>query len=216
MVSSTHRPLPNDAPPAWDIARLFPSQGAWSEAEYLSLTDGHNQLVEWTDGYVEVLAMPNFDHQRIVRFVFQALFAFATAHKLGEVIFAPLRVRLRPGMIREPDVVFMKLEHADRMGAHFWDGADLAVEVVSDDPNSRRRDLLGKREEYAAAGVPEYWIIDPAERRVTVLRLPKGAAAYEVHGEWVDTGTLTSPTLPGFTLSVEEILRSATVNPSAE
>lgn len=41
----------------------------------------------------------------------------------------------------------------------YWTGADLAVEVVSeDDPG---RDLITKRLEYAQAGIPEYWIVDP-------------------------------------------------------
>jgi Uma2 family endonuclease len=215
MVSSTRTP-PHDAPPTWDVARLFPNQGTWSEAEYLSLTDGQSRLVELTDGHVEVLAMPTPPHQRIVRFIFQAMFAFATARKLGEVVFAPLRVRLRPGVMREPDIAFMKREHAHRKGAEFWEGADLVVEVVSDDPNSRRRDLFGKRAEYAEGAVPEYWIVDPAERRVTVLKLPPGTSAYEIHGEWVETGMVASLVLPGFTLPVEEILRAAVTDPSAD
>jgi Uma2 family endonuclease len=213
MVSSTHTP-PIDAPPTWDVARLFPNQGTWSESEYLSLTDGQSRLVELTDGHLEVLAMPSPAHQRIVRFIFQAMFAFATARKLGEVMFAPLRVRLRLGVMREPAVAFMKREHATRKGPEFWEGADLVVEVVSDDPNSRRRDLLSKRADYAEGGVTEYWIVDPAERRVTVLKLPPGDSTYAVHGEWVEAGTVTSPVLPGFELSVEDILRAATVDPS--
>ena len=37
--------------PAWEIAYLFPAQGAWSEDDYLSLTEGTNHLVEFSDGY---------------------------------------------------------------------------------------------------------------------------------------------------------------------
>ena len=40
-----------------------------------------------------------------------------------------------------------------------WTGADLVIEVVSpDDPDL---DLVVKRQEYAQAGIPEYWIVDP-------------------------------------------------------
>ena len=39
--------------PAWQIARLFPAQGAWSVEEYLSLTNDTNHLVEFSQGYVE-------------------------------------------------------------------------------------------------------------------------------------------------------------------
>src|SRR5689334_1874676 len=58
-------PQPEGAEPAWDIARLFPLQGYWDEDDYLSLDT--NYLVEFTDGFVEVLSMPKPSHQRIVQ-----------------------------------------------------------------------------------------------------------------------------------------------------
>ena len=53
--------------PAWEIARLFPNQGGWSEQEYFDLSRG-NRLVEFSDGFVEVLPMPTTTHQMIVFF----------------------------------------------------------------------------------------------------------------------------------------------------
>lgn len=47
----------------------------------------------------------------------------------------------------------------------------LVMEVVSGGPQDRKRDLVIKRAEYAAAGIPEYWIVDPESRRITVLTL---------------------------------------------
>jgi Uma2 family endonuclease len=49
----------------------------------------------------------------------------------------------------------------------------LVVEVLS--PNNSRHDLVIKREEYARAGIPRYWIVDPAAGTLTVLALPDGA-----------------------------------------
>jgi Uma2 family endonuclease len=43
------------------------------------------------------------------------------------------------------------------------------MEVVSEGEEAHRRDYLTKREEYLAYGLFEYWIIDPIERKVTVL-----------------------------------------------
>src|SRR3954452_1445040 len=124
--------------------------------------------------------MPTTSHQLIVAYLYRALLAFVTAQELGTVLFAPLRVRLWPGKFREPDLVFLHIQHADRIGELFWDGADLVMEVVSDD--DRRRDLETKRREYAEAGIPEYWIVDPTEKRITVLTLE--GRSYAVHGEF--------------------------------
>lgn len=203
-MSSTalYRHRPQKPEPAWEIARLYPDQGSWEESDYLSLDTNH--LVEFSDGYVEVLPMPTQSHQLIVQFLSSELRLFASARKLGRVLFAPLRVRLRKGRYREPDVVFMLAAHKDRMGEKFWRGADLAMEVVSDDPEGRERDLVTKRAEYSAAGIAEYWIIDPATRTVTVLTL-KGKE-YQVHGEFRPRQRATSVLLDGFALAVEKIL----------
>jgi Uma2 family endonuclease len=188
------------AEPAWDVARLFPEQGAWSEEEYLAL--GGNRLVEFSDGHVEVLPIPTTSHQLIVAFFYQALRGFVIARAAGTVLFAPLRVRLWPGKFREPDIIFMAAEHASRIGEAFWEGADLVMEVVSDD--DRRRDLETKRREYAQAGIAEYWIVDPREGRITVLRLD--GTVYAIHGEFAAGTQATSHLLPGFSVEVAAAL----------
>jgi Uma2 family endonuclease len=50
----------------------------------------------------------------------------------------------------------------------------LVVEVVSPGKANRDRDYRYKRSEYAARGIPEYWIIDPQENKLTVLLLDQG------------------------------------------
>jgi Uma2 family endonuclease len=181
-----------------------PPEGKWSENDYLRLETNH--LVELCDGQVEVLPMPTTSHQRIVAFLLWAFVAFASPRGLGETLFAPLRVRLRDGCYREPDIVFMLKENAARVGEKYWDGADLVVEVVSeDDPD---RDWMTKRIEYAEAGIPEYWIVDPRTRRVTVLTLQDGT--YVVHAE-AGPGhapNAASDLLKGFQVDAAEIFNA--------
>ncbi|MGH7215133.1 MAG: Uma2 family endonuclease [Tepidisphaeraceae bacterium] len=205
MSSATTKSPPSRPEPAWDIARLFPDQGYWDESDYLSLNTNH--LVEFTDGYVQVLPMPKTSHQLIVQYLSNLLLAFVTTGKLGTVLFAPLRVRLRKRKYREPDVVFMLSEHAGRIGEDYWDRADLVMEVVSDDAESRERDLKEKRNDYAAAGIPEYWIVDPQERRMTVLKL--AGKTYAVHGEFGAGERATSVLLKGFEADVKAVFAVA-------
>jgi len=199
-MSETIDKPPFESEPAWDVARLFPDQGHWSEQEYLSLNT--NQLVEFTQGFVEVLSMPTVFHQRIVAFLYHALLVFATANRLGEVLFAPVRVRLWSGKYREPDLVFMNMENGARITRDYWIGADLVLEVVSDD--DRRRDLEVKRQEYAQAGIPEYWIVDPMLEQITVLALE--GSTYVVHGEFPKGTKASSKLLEGFNVDVTEAL----------
>lgn len=188
--------------PAWEIARLFPLQGHWSEGDYLALDT--NRLVELTNGRIEVLPMPTTSHQFVVLFLYRFLFAFVEKNKLGIVLLAPLPVRLWPKNIREPDVVFMAVENADRIEEEFWQRADLMMEVVS--KGGRKRDLVEKRRDYARAGIPEYWIVDPQLEQITVLRLR--GKQYVVHGEFKKGERATSVLLPGFAVDVTAVLEA--------
>jgi Uma2 family endonuclease len=142
-AASPSTPISVAGEPTWEIARLFPNQGTWSEQEYLDLKG--NWLVEFTDGKVAVLPMPTTTHQLIVAFLYGELLRFITPAKLGMTLFAPLRVRILPRTYREPDIVFMLAANASRILEEFWEGADLVMEVVSDD--GRQRDLESKRED---------------------------------------------------------------------
>jgi Uma2 family endonuclease len=179
---------------------LLPLQGLWTEEQYLRLTDQTNRFIEFTEGSIEVLPMPTRKHQAISRFLFLALLAFV--QRLGGTVFyAPLRVRVAPGRFREPDLVLLLDVNDPRNQNAFWLGADLVVEIVS--PDHVERDTVLKRADYAAAGIPEYWIVDPEEETITVLTLEGGA--YVAHGVSRRGDTATSALLQGFTVPVEAV-----------
>jgi Uma2 family endonuclease len=207
MASITTPPHSQHPRPAWEIAELFPNQGDLDDADYLIATEHTNRLAEFTDGYIEILPMPTTEHQRLVRYLLGLLLALTPAR--GEVLFAPLRVRLRRGKFREPDVVFMLAENRSRIRSDFWDRADLVMEVVSGDEKSRERDLITKRSEYAAAGISEYWTVDVSTNTITVLTLPAGATAYLVHGEFAAGTQATSVLLSGFAVDVTAVFDAA-------
>ena len=144
----------------------------------VSGSDGHsNRLVEFTDGFLEVLPMPTDKHQSVLQFLFLAFFGFC-APSSGKVLFAPLRLRIRPGKYREPDLLLLLSASDPRRQNRYWLGADLALEVVSED--KPERDLVDKRGDYAEGRVPEYWIVNPQTETITVLRLR--GDAYEEAG----------------------------------
>jgi Uma2 family endonuclease len=198
--------LPDGAEPTWEVAYLFPAQGAWTEEEYFRLDEFHGgfPLLELSGGRLEVLPMPTETHQLIMLFLFKLLEAFTTAHAPGLVLVSGMKVRLGKRKVRDPDVIYMKAEHAHRRHDKYWDGADLVMEVVSADHKDRERDLKTKPREYARAGIPEYWIIDPEERRIRVLTL--AGKAYRVHGDFGPGSQAGSVLLPGFTAAVDAVL----------
>jgi Uma2 family endonuclease len=204
MVTKTITvPVPDDhAEPAWEVALLFPAQGEWSEDDYLWLTDHTRCLVEFTDGHVEVLPMPTDAHQRIVLFLYRALYAFLAVRGAGIILVAPLRLRVRTGRYREPDLLLLLSAADPRRSNRYWTGADLVLEVVS--PDDPQRDLVRKRREYARAGIPEYWIVNPATEQILVLRLAE--TTYVEHGVFTRGMQATSALLEDFTVAVAAVL----------
>ena len=149
------------------VADLSALQRFWTEAQYLALTNHSHRLIEFTDGCIEVLPMPTQRHQAISRFLFLALVA-AVRDRGGDVFYAPLRLRIRDGKFREPDIMLVRKVGDARCRDEFWTGADLVVEVVS--PDDPYRDLVEKRIDYAEAGIPEYWIVNPIDDTVDRAR----------------------------------------------
>jgi Uma2 family endonuclease len=179
---------------------MLPLQGLWTEEQYLRLTDQTNHFIEFTEGSVEVLPMPTRKHQAISRFLFLAF--LSSVQRLGGTVFyAPLRVRVAPGRFREPDLVLLLDVNDPRNQNAFWLGADLVLEIVG--PDDVERDTVIKRADYAEARIPEYWIVNPQEETITVLKIENGA--YIAHGVFRRGETATSALLTDFTVSVDAV-----------
>lgn len=179
---------------------VLPPQGAWSDEAYLWLTDRSRRPIEFTDGHVEELPMPTATHQAVLA-VLHVLFRGYVRPRGGVVMFSALRLRLREGKFREPDLLLLRDRADPRYQDRYWLGADLVVEVVS--PDDPARDLVEKRADYAEAGIPEYWIVDPRDETITVLTLQDGA--YVEHGVFPRGGPAASRLLEGFAADVSAV-----------
>jgi Uma2 family endonuclease len=192
--------------PVWELARLFPPQGAWTEEAYLALDIGRH--IEYSDGFIEVLSTPTLGHQRIVGFLFGVLHAYLEARAAGgEVLFAPLPMKVGRRQYREPDILYLSANRLEETTVQYPEGADLVIEVVNGSASDRTRDLIDKRIDYAQAGIPEYWMVDPEEKVITVLRLED--EDYAEHGRFGPGQVATSRLLPGFTVTVDEVWAAA-------
>ena len=139
--------------------------------------------------------MPTDSHQSILLFLYR-LFDQKVRVEGGIALVAPLRLRIREGRFREPDLVLLRDASDPRRHDRYWLGADLVAEIVSPDD----RDYSEKRADYAEAGIPEYWIVDPRDRVITVLTL--GRDRYVKHGQFRPDERAKSAILDGFDVDV--------------
>lgn len=179
---------------------LAPLQGLWSVEQYLKLTSQTNRLIEFSDGVIEALPMPTRTHQQILAYLYRHLFPLLQTLG-GIVLFAPLRVQIRPGKFREPDLLLLLDEQDLRNQDAFWLGADVVMEIVS--PDQPQRDTEEKPHDYAEASIPEYWIVNPLNETITVLVLQ--GDAYVTHAIFQRGERAISPQLTGFSVSVDAV-----------
>lgn len=100
----------------------------------------------------------------------------------------------------DPDLAVVQGSPQDYITQHPA-GAKLVIEVaVSSEDLDREKAAI-----YAAAGIPEFWLVLPAERAVEIHRKPVGET-YQESFRLADTSTLSSPCLPGLELPVKAIL----------
>ncbi|MBE3587530.1 MAG: Uma2 family endonuclease [Thermoanaerobacteraceae bacterium] len=157
---------------------------------------------EWVDGEVIFLTPASLRHQEIKKFLCFILDMFVRLNKLGRVVDAPFLVHLPESLRRgrEPDVLFVKKERLHLLKETYLDGPpDLVVEITS--PESFARDRGEKYLEYEAAGVSEYWLIDPERQQAEFYRLGPDNRYHLFTAD--EKGVYRAAVLPGFWLKVD-------------
>ena len=113
-----------------------PSQGAWGDREYLSLTDHTNRLIELTDGQVQELPMPTDIHQAVLRYLY-LLFRDKIAQRGGVVRGVALRMRVREDYWPQRSVLGVILRYLAARDVGRWrtddDDARLVAGAVEND-----------------------------------------------------------------------------------
>lgn len=171
--------------------------GGWTLERYLAEAP-ESQLWEFVRGEVIMYSPAAAEHQRLIGFLVRLIGGFCEARGWGEVLAGPAAVRVLPDVIREPDIFVLPPEEVSKAkGAPLEVRLALVIEVTS--PATRTIDLVEKAGDYAAAGIPEYWVVDPEHKEIIVHRL--AGERYEV--ERVKEGEISSSVVPGFRLRAE-------------
>ena len=141
-------------------------QGQYTIEDYLRLPE--EERVELIDGVIYDMAAPTDKHQIIGNEIYARFRDYIRKNK-GKciTITAPLDVQLdcdNKTMV-QPDVVIVCDRNKFKEGRVFG-APDLIVEVLSE--STKKKDIIIKGAKYSAAGVREYWLVDPKKKRVHV------------------------------------------------
>ena len=174
-------------------------------AEYRGLEAAVDGIWELVDGVLEQVPPPSYDHQNLIDFLVSMinLFQMSLTAPMGWAV-SGIGVVLGEQRAPTPDMVYLRAERGHLIQGSFVEGIpDLIVEALSTD---RARDLVMKREWYAAAGIPEYWVLDPVSDTLTILEL--SGNEYVTRAVLRHPDTLTTSTIPGFALPLVQLFNN--------
>lgn len=183
-----------------------PPQGQWTYADWENLPDDGN-CYEVIEGILYMSTSPSYFHNWIIKRLYITLghpaeergLAFCGLDRVG--VFMP---GCEPV---QPDFVLVLAEHASIIrDRRIYGVPDLIVEVLS--PGSADYDEGVKLDAYARAGVPEYIVIDPAERQLRLYQLEK-LGQYRPSQVFNVGDTVTFSCLPTLPVAVSQLFEGA-------
>lgn len=182
--------------------------------EYLTYDDGTGKRYELVDGVIAPMAQGTGKHGGIIEFLndeFRAEIKRCnspwTSKDMKIAVQSPRGTRWETA--RVPDVLVLPLEQWDAMADREAfiplneNPPLLVVEVIS--PSTIEADYRAKYAEYAVLDIPEYWIVDPIESRVTVCSLQGGAYKDQT---FTGDSPIISPTFPGLKLTAGQVINA--------
>ena len=173
--------------------------------EFLDLPEPDDKpKLELDDGELYVMPRPRRVHQFLTLHLgtYFVNYLDSFTEPPAEVYFELVTVLSRkPRRVLVPDLAIILREHTDIFVGGYAEGPpDIVIEILSSD---RNRDLVRKRQLYAEAGIPEYWILDPMNDTVTQLELRD--SQYVERAVFTAADTLTTPLLPGLAIPLADL-----------
>lgn len=175
--------------------------------EFMELDDTDDRRkMELDDGVLYIMPRNKVGHQFILMEFYGYLAEYRNSFDaLSIQVYCNVIVALSLDARRlyAPDVTIILPGNPCVVGDRMVEGApDIVIEVLSSD---RNRDLVRKRQVYAEASIPHYWLCDLRQDTLTLLELRD--SSYLESATLTANDTLATPLLPGFTIPLLDIFR---------
>ncbi|WP_062106747.1 Uma2 family endonuclease [Bacillus niameyensis] len=185
----------------------FSQNGNVSVEEFFQIRETNEAIMEYIDGIVYMSPSPSTKHQRISRRLERFLEDFLD-NKPCEMFHAPYDIQLESDKLKGKKIVVPDISIiCDKSGftdERYIGVPELIVEILS--PSNQSHDLVTKLNLYMDCGVPEYWIVNPMLKAITVYTINDNGM-YEQHDMKTETGSIHSKILDGFRVEMEELFK---------
>ncbi len=200
-------PVPDPQPaPVSHVGRQVSEEEYWGE--YYLETDIH---YEWNNGVLEEKPVSDFETISVYQWFMLLLLHFLRVHPIAklEALEMGFRLALPTGtVIRRPDLGVVRNDNPEPLlplDCSYHGVFDLCVEALSDqERRDIERDTVFKKAEYAAGGVPEFYILHREPERLAFFTRAPGGLYIPLEPQ---DGVIRSRVLPGFRFRVDDLIR---------
>ena len=164
-----------------------------------------NKKAEFINGRVVIHSPAKKRHLTVTKLLSRLISFYSDVKDLGETFYEKAMIALTRNDY-EPDIVFFSKEKAAIFDEDqvLFPAPDFVVEILS--KSTQKMDKTIKKEDYAAHGIQEYWIIDPIKQTIEqyLLLKPSDTIYFEPYSYRVGE-EITSKVIEGFTIPVAAI-----------
>lgn len=158
---------------------------------------------EFVDGWLVEEEVPDFLHEAIVAWLLEKLGKWSR-ERGGIAGASDAKFAVASNRGRKPDATVFLPGRLPPARGLVRVAPEIAIEIVSVRPRDRRRDRLEKSAEYAAFGIPSYWIVEPEPLRLEIHRR-SASGTYEL-ARSADAGVIRDvPGCPDLVLDLDEL-----------
>lgn len=204
-------PVPGSLPmvvPADDVPG--PEQGHWTYNDYVAIPDD-GQRYEVINGVLfRQIKSPSALHQEVVGEFLHYLLTYVKDAQLGRVYIGPFDVELAPDTVVQPDILIVLNANLGKITeTHVIGAPDIVIEVTL--PGSEGYDWFEKYKVYERSGVPEYWVVQPADKAVEVFVLEehKKYRSFGLYGVHEQQTVVHSRVLSDFIIPADKFFTQA-------
>jgi len=182
------------------LENIVSKKECYTYEDYAKLPEGAPYQLIW--GELVIKPSPTSYHQEILSKLGLKMLSFLQDKDSGKLYYAPLDVYLNDKDVYQPDILYISREREGIIGDKKIDGApDIVIEILS--PFTAYYDMRKKFSVCEQHGVKEYWLVDPALKKVEIYE--NRDKKFKIHNEAEGDGIVSSNVLSGFTFPVNEI-----------
>lgn len=171
--------------------------------DYAAITPANNGNYELINGNLVFMPSPTPEHQDVVTELATLLRVFAKSNDLGKVFTAPLDTTFDETNTLQPDILFIKKERANIIGAKKIEGApDFVIEVLSE--GNAPKEMAFKKYIYETFMVSEYWVLNLKNK--TIAQYLNEAGEFQKIGTFKSGELVKSAVLDGFQTKLDDLL----------